>query len=444
MAIIYNIDEGVKRSDFGILEAPIKLALENKAEPFEKNSLIKEYFLIRKTAKFEERFRSEGRTMGEFKLSDDLEEYPLDDDGEGFAKSFGVVEWKNSFVVSKQLLEDADNSKIRRLSEQLVKGYYRGREYHARNLISGALTGKYSYTRLNGAVKNFDCTTLDSIDGSLTQAYKVPLFSVVHRFPENHVLSGGNIVVQSNKFGVIGGISLTDDLAVAKVQDLLGQIRAHGKQFLGEDGKTAGYNYDTIIVPSHYRLKKIISLAIEGDSSWRLVEDEYLDEHTGFAETDYAFLVKSSEALSDTEGAVWLDRIPLSIKSYIEQKNDANVWAGRARYNGGFVSYRHIAYVSLKALALVSTSSGNFTLYGQTVAAKAVLDDYVNRHGVKLFGNHLACATADASTELELNDCFYGFSVVAHGKPIAIVNTVSTEIVNADTDPVPTKEISAT
>lgn len=444
MAIIFNIDEGVKRSDFGILEAPIKLAFENKAEPFEKNSLIKEYFLIRKTNKFEERFRSEGRTLGEFKLSDDLEEYPLDDDGEGFAKSFGVVEWKNSFVVSKQLLEDADNSKIRRLSEQLVKGYYRGREYHARSLISGGLSGKFSYTRANGAVKNFDCTTLDSIDGTLTQAYKVPLFSVAHRLPENHFKVGGNIVVQSNKFGVIGGISLTEDLAIVKVQDLLGQIRAHGKQFLGEDGKPAGYTYDTIIIPSHYRLKRLIELAIEGDSSWKLVEDEYLDGNTGFAETDYAFLVKSSEALSDTEGAVWLDRVPLTVKSYIENKNDANVWAGRARYNGGFVSYRHIAYVSLKALALVTTSSGNFTLYGQTVAAKAVLDDYVNRHGVKLFGNHLACATADASTELELNDCFYGFSVVAHAKPVTILGTVSTNITNTVAAPVNTKEVSST
>ena len=441
MPVIFNIDEGVKRSDFGILEEPIKLAIINKAEPFEKNSLIKEYFLLRKTDKFEEKFRSEGRTMGEFKLADDLDEYPIDDNGEGFAKSFGVVEWKNGFVVSQQLKEDGDVNAMRRLAVQLTKGFYRGREYFARDMIVGGLSGKYAHTRLNGAVKNFDCTTLDSIDGSLTQAYKVPLFSVAHRLPENHFKVGGKPVVQSNKFGVIGGIDPSEVLAVEKVKDLLGQIRAHGLQFVGEDGKTAGYRYNKILIPTFYRLKWVIEQAIKDDSSWTLIEDEYLDGKTGFTEADRAFLVTSSEALSDTEGAILNDRIPLTIKSYIENKNDANVWAGRARYGAGFISYRHIAYVSLKNIGLVTTSVGTFTLNGQAISDIATI---ANRGGIALKGYYLATAAADVATELELNNCFYAFSVVAHGKPVEVVTEVKAEITNGATNPVSTQEVSAT
>ena len=427
MAIIYNIDEAVKRSDFGVLEEPIKLAFANKSEPFEKKSLINEYFLVRKTSKFEEKFRSEGRTMGEFKLSDDMEESPLDDDGEGFAKAFGTVEWKNGFVVSKQMLEDSDSGKVRQLSGELVTGYYRGREYFARDMVCGGLAGYHSITRKNGAVKKFDCTTLDSIDGALATLYKVPLFSVAHRLPENHFKVGANLhpVVQSNKFGVIGGINPTEILAVEKLQDLLGQIREKGLQFVGEDGKTAGYKYDTILIPTFYRLKKVLELAIAGDNSWRIVEDEYLDNRTGFLSTDLAFLVKSSEAMSDTEGAILLDRVALTIRSYVENKNEANVWTGRARYGAGFVSYRHIAYVTLKNVGLVTTT-GTYTLGAQTISDIATIAD---RNDVLLKGYKLATVAANVATELELNNCVYAFTVVAHAKPLVVTNTSSNPVI---------------
>ena len=419
MAVIFNIDEAVKRSDWGVLVDPIKLAFTNKAEPFEKESHISKYFNVRSTAKFEEKFRSEGRTMGEFKLSDDLSEYPLDDNGEGFDKAIGVVEWKNSFVVSKQVLEDADMSRIRNNVTQLTKGYFRGREYFARNIIGGGFTGKYAYTRQDGkgAVKIFDCTTLDSVTGALDELYKVPLFSVVHRLPENHLKAGAYTVVQGNKFNAIGGIDLNDPLAVPLVQDFLAQIRNKGKNFVGEDGKTAGYTYNTIVVGTNdYRLAKVIREAIAEDSSWTLIEDEYLDALPQFAVAQKAFLVLSPEALADTDGAVWLDRIKLTIKSYVDENNDANIWAGRARYGAGFVTYRHIAVATLKSLTKASTLPG--VVGGQTITDKASLAD---RHGVKLSD----IVYGPKAAPDDWNDCFYGLTPIAHGKPIAIVNDVT-------------------
>lgn len=424
MAVIFNIDEAVKRSDWGLLVEPIKLAFTNKAEPFEKESHISKYFNVRATTKFEEKFRSEGRTMGEFKLSDDLSEYPLDDNGEGFDKAIGVVEWKNAFVVSKQVLEDVDMGRIRNNVTQLTKGYFRGREYFARNIIGGGFTGKYSYTRQDGrgAVKVFDCTTLDSVTGALDQLYKVPLFSVVHRLPENHLKVGasGYTVVQGNKFNAIGGIDLNDPLAVGLVQDFLAQIRNKGKNFLGEDGKTAGYTYNTIVVGTNdYRLAKVIREAIAEDSSWKLVEDEYLDALPQFAASEKAFLVLSPEALADTDGAVWLDRVKLTIKSYVDENNDANIWAGRARYGAGFVTYRHIAVATLKSLTEASTLPG--TVGGIAITDKASLAD---RHGVLLS----TITYGPKAAPDDWNDCFFGLTPIAHGKPIAIVNEVKTVV----------------
>lgn len=425
MAIIYNIDEAVKRSDFGVLVENIQLVLDQTAEPFEKKSLINEYFLVRTTKNFEEKFRSGGRTMGEFKLADDMDATPLDDDGEGFAKAIGHVIWKNGFAVSKTALEDGDNAKIRNLSTQLIKGFYRGREYFARNMYGGGITGKYAYTRPNGAVKNFDCTTIDSVTGALDNPYKVPLFSAVHRLPENHLKKGSNVVVQSNKFAPIGGIDVsgTDPLAVEKVRDFLDHVRNKGKQLLGEDGKTQGYNYNKIIVPtSNYRLTKILKEAVKDDSTWTVIEDEYLDDLAAFAASELTFIIKSDEALTDTEGALWLDRVKLSIESFVDKNNGVNIWNGRARYGAGFISYRHAVLVTFKDLKKVTTLPG--TVAGQTITDKATLCD---RHGVLLSTN----TYAPTATPTDWNDCFIGLTVAAHGKPVEVTNVVKTEEVSA-------------
>ena len=428
MAIIYNIDEAVKRSDFGVLQEPITYVLDATAEPFEKKSLIGEYFIKRKTKNFEEKFRSGGRTMGEFKLADDMDVTPLDDDGEGFAKAIGHVIWKNGFAISRTALEDGDTAKVRNLASQLARGFYRGREYFARNLYGGGFSGKFAYVRPNGAVKNFDCTTIDSITGALENPYKVPLFSVAHRLPENHLKNGVNTVVQGNKFAPIGGINVdgTDPLAVEKVQDFLAHIRNIGKQTLGEDGKTQGFTYNKIIVPtSNYRVVKILKEAIKDDSTWTIIEDEYLDDIAGFASTDLTFLVKSDEALTVTEGAVWYDRVDLNVDSWVDKNNGLNMWSGRGRYGAGFISYRHVALVTLKSLVKATTLPA--VVAGQSITDKATICD---RHGVLRSANTYGPKIAPD----DFNDCFIGLTVAAHGKPI--------EIINGTTNPVNTKEVA--
>lgn len=423
MAVFFDINEVVRRSDFGVLQDAIKLTLLKKAEPFQIKSLIPLYFITKSTKHFEEKFASGGRTMGEFALSDDVSVAPIDDDGEGFQKSFGSVTWMKGFAVSQTALEDMDTNKIQDDTSQLVAGYYRGREYFVRNMIAGGLSGVYNYTRPNGAIHAFDCTTLDSVDGALNTLYKVPLFSVAHRLPENNLKSAsGASVVQGNKYCALGGISPTDILVHEKIKDFLGQIRAKGMQFVGEDGKTSGIKYDTIVVPTYYRLKNAIMESVADDSSWTVVEDEYLDGHIGFTEPDLGFLVISKSALSDTQGAVILDRVPLTIRSYIDNDTQSNHWSGRARYGAGFISYRHIAYCTLKNTGLVTTT-GTYTIRGQTVADIAAICD---RGGTALKGNSLATAIGNVASELELDNCYYGLTIVANAKPVAVVGTVET------------------
>ena len=42
-------------------------------------------------------------------------------------------------------------------------------------------------------------------------------------------------------------------------------------------------------------------------------------------------------------GAVWNDRIPLAVRSTIDENTDANVWRGRSRWNATFNDWRFAA-----------------------------------------------------------------------------------------------------
>ena len=42
-------------------------------------------------------------------------------------------------------------------------------------------------------------------------------------------------------------------------------------------------------------------------------------------------------------GAVWNDRVKLSVRSTIDDNTDANVWRGRSRFNAAFNDWRFAA-----------------------------------------------------------------------------------------------------
>ena len=42
-------------------------------------------------------------------------------------------------------------------------------------------------------------------------------------------------------------------------------------------------------------------------------------------------------------GAVWLDRIKLAVKSYVDENTDNNIWKGRSRFIAGFNDWRAFA-----------------------------------------------------------------------------------------------------
>lgn len=164
MAIIFNIDEALSLSAFNVLQEPIKMMLDNQKEAFEKESLISKVFAMHTLDAYQEEYRTR-TSMGNYEPGYDMEPAKLSDFKEGYSKIWKSTTWRNSFVISKQAVEDNQMMTISTDAMGFVKSYGRTREIFAFGMLAGALTGSYTQGKFT-----FDCLGMDTKDGTLEGA----------------------------------------------------------------------------------------------------------------------------------------------------------------------------------------------------------------------------------------------------------------------------------
>ena len=350
MAIIFNIGESLKQSAFNILQEPIKMLMENEKEAFEKESFLSKVFVMKTTDKYQEEYRS-STAMDGFKPTEDLERPGLSDFQEGYGKIFRTQIWTNSFVVSKQTIEDNQMMSINAQAMGFIKSYGRTRERYGAAMLSGALAGEVTFEG-----KKFDCRGGDTTDGDVDGATKQIYFHNAHKSCVDPSKT------QSNKYCVSTALDLTKSKAEEFILDIIGQVQTAMINYQDDKGNILCVNPDTLVIPNYYGFKNALLTALKsqytsamGDNgvnlqygNWNVVVSPYLNGLTGFTEADGAFVMIDSKYNKEALGAVWFDRVPLTVKSYIDEPTEANVWSGRSRFGAGFNNFRAMAYVSLK------------------------------------------------------------------------------------------------
>ena len=140
--------------------------------------------------------------------------------------------------------------------------------------------------------------------------------------------------------------------------------------YKGDKGEIIPTDIDTIIIAEDFRLKDTLQRALKsrynermggnGENlfygKYELVVCPYLNQLDAFSETKKGILLVSRSKNRECLGAVWKDRTPLEIRSYIDNGTQANIWAGRSRFGVTFGDFRAMAY-----LALNNTSDTNST-----------------------------------------------------------------------------------
>lgn len=321
MNIIFSEDSGLNDSIFGKCQAPIRMFLEKRGEAFEQKSMLSEFFCMGKSDNFGDMFT--GMTaMDGFMPVGENGDYPTTSMQEGYRKMLEYPEWKQSFTISKKLMEDVKSymMELRKRPASFMNAYFRTRENFGAALFGGAIHGKTS-VRFRGM--DFD---IAGADGS-------PIFHTAHK-PK---VKGA---VQSNLF--------SDPFSV----DALDRAEAAMHQFRGDNEEILDVTPVTIAIANIPALKRKVFAAIGADQDpdtanngfnfqfgrWNVKVWNYLNQFLGAGAEPWMLIDDAYN--EECGGAVWNDRVPLTVESYINKGNDANVWKGRARFNATFNDFR--------------------------------------------------------------------------------------------------------
>ena len=139
--ITFTEGSGLQDSIFGKSQEPIKLFLEKRGEAFEQQSMLPELFNMGSSNHWGEKF-STMTAMDGFQPVGENGNYPVDGMQEGFAKFLEHMTWKNSFSLSREIVEDAKLIDLKKQSAGFITSYYRTREKFGAALIGAAIQKK--------------------------------------------------------------------------------------------------------------------------------------------------------------------------------------------------------------------------------------------------------------------------------------------------------------
>ena len=355
MGLIFNIEESIKNSGFNVLQEPIKMILDNQTEAYEKESIISKVFVVKTTDRYMEEYRSL-TSMDGFKPTEDMEVAPISDFEESYFKQFTTQIWTNSFVISKQTMEDGNLMDVDMKASAFIKGYNRTREQYAVAMIGAGLGNVYDDLKITKSAGLGMDTTTGEIEGTRQQ-----YFHNEHKTVKLKGEKAPRVTKQSNKFtATINMVAGTTANIEEQVLDVLGQVEAKMAVYKDDKGNIVPVDVDTIVIGKNYRLVDILTRglkskygsAMDGNGintqygKYKIVVSPYLSAIEGFRDQDGGMLLLSSDRNREGLGLVWFDRKPLEVRSYKDDKTEANVWAGRARWGAGYGDYRAMSYVS--------------------------------------------------------------------------------------------------
>ena len=320
--ITFTEGSGVNDSIFGKSQAPIRMFLEKRGEAFEQASMIPELFNVSTSKHWGEKFTTM-TAMDGFRPVGENGAYPVDGMQEGYDKFLEHMTWKNSFSLSREIVEDAKLMDLKKQPAGFITSYYRTREKFAAALFGGAVTGATSITY---GGKTFDAKGADG----------KALFATSH--PSK-----------------LGKATQTNLYADAFSNAALAALESKMQDFRGDNAEVLDVSPTTIVIPNDYELKMSVFSAIGADKDpntanngfnynfgrWNVIVWPYLNQFITSGTQPWILL--DSKYNEEYGGAMWLDRTALEVKSRIDDGNDANVWSGYARFIAGFNDWRFAA-----------------------------------------------------------------------------------------------------
>lgn len=322
--ITFSFASGLNDTIFGKCQAPVRTMIEHRAQAWEDMSALKHIYNFAPSKHFGETIASMTGMEG-FQPVGEGGAYPVDGMQEGFKKFIEHMVWKNSFPLTREAVDDSKIIDLKKRPTSFVNGYYATRERFGAAMLAGGLG-----TSMTFRSRKFDTTTADG----------KALFAADHP----SAIKGKK--AQSNKF------------AGAFSNEVLGLVSTRMQNFTDDRGEPLTVAPDTIVISNDEKLKAGVFAAIGADKDpdtsnngfnyhygmWTVIVWPYLNDlfTEAVAEGDKPFILLDSKYNETYEGADWLERVKLEVRSEIAA-NDDNVWKGYARFGVGFNDWRAFA-----------------------------------------------------------------------------------------------------
>ena len=320
--ITFAEGSNLQNSIYGKSQDPILMMIEDRAEAYEQRSVVKEIFFTEKSENYGEKITSMTAMSGFMPVGENGP-HPVDGYQEGFSKFLEHVTWKDSFSISREIIEDTRLMDLRQKPNKFIKGYYRTREQFGAALLGNAIQGR-------------SLMTFQKKKFSTTGADEECLFVTNHPCK----VKGGD---QSNKFA--------DEFSA----DALDYAEERMQNYTGDDGELLDLNPDTILIPNLAPLKRKVFSVIGADKDpetanngfnfqfgrWRVVSWPYLNRF--MADGTMPWMLMDSSYNEDYGTLVWLDRTELELSSDEDKNTNAMIWRGYSRFIAGFNDWRGIS-----------------------------------------------------------------------------------------------------
>ena len=321
MAIVFSKNSGLNDDLWKVTDQVVRAVLmDTDNEKNNDDELVKSLFNIKKSDKFGEKMT--GLTeMANFDIVDEGDNGVQDELQQGFSKLIEHKQFIKTFVCTAEMNEDGDIDTMKTAAANFVRAYKRTRAQYA----SDALTAE-------GATFMFGGKSLDKTTGDAKA-----LFATDHLGKKSGVAEQSNVF--TNGFG-------TDS-------KMLNRLANIGRNFKNASGNVMGYTFDTIVIPGNCpeledTVRKIIKSDLTVGSNYNDVNTQkglwnLVVNHRWVATEGKApYIIMSSEANKELSGSVFFDRIPLTMKDWVEEKSFNLNWSGRARMSAGFFDWRHV------------------------------------------------------------------------------------------------------
>lgn len=335
-----------ENAQIGKLLTALRLVIEHESDNLaNRNGVAKFLFNIERSKKAAETIVNMDE-FGQFEAVPEGEGAKDDTMGETSKKVIEHIQFLKEFAVSAIMREDSNYgvaSDSKRAAANFARAYYATMDA----ICEKALIYGTSASML------FNGSTVD-----LTTADNHPLFYNAHSYGAADRRGGSDNANYFYKNNLLNNSSA--------VESALADLAVKLRNIKDENGEALGYVADTVIIPGNQPaleadVKKVLGTQQVTGSGNNDINIQYGNMNLvilpRWQSTGKEIMVMSREANKNLAGNLFFNRVPLTVKNYIDNHTDNLVFNGRCRFGVGFGSYKHIVRGVQSADAVSGASS---------------------------------------------------------------------------------------